>query len=97
VGYPHTEREYHQEAANELINEMWTRKQAKTVRKRFWSRMWMLRTIAQDDPDIHDMILHEFSERMALLSEAPVFDGDRDLCGTGANSASEPKELHNGF
>ena len=76
VGYPCTEREYHQEAARELINEMWSRKKAETVRKRFWSRMWMLNTIARDDPDIHDKIIEEFAERLNMLTGSPEESGE---------------------
>lgn len=99
LGHDHTDQDYHREAAKELINEIWDRKKAETVRKRFWNRLYMMAAMSRETPEAHDQIILEFAERLSGLAESPAEpdDGTAPDEAETARTSADGKEDGYGF
>ena len=67
---------FHKAAADQIINDMWAKKTAVGVRRAFWSRIEIIRTMGNAHAAQHDRVLFEFVERLAMLAGSPEEPGE---------------------
>lgn len=91
----HTDAQFYKAAADQIINDIWRKKSAVGVRRAFWNRIELIRTMGNAHAAQHDRCVNEFCERLAMFAGSPEESGENAHDAQFQPSRNE--ETYNGF